>query len=173
MGDANFNLRPNLNPRLSSIDFQRVPNFENLGGFSAREGFRSLNYNNSQNYSQRFGIHDRSQDFRPIHFDFEPHNNFNANPRIPQVDYVWPQIPPPRVDLRAQDFHAPRLPPYVPRDEEEPRPENDFDRQRRISSAFETMRKWNLKFSGAHGEDPVEFLRSINEGRGLLRVNDQ
>ena len=35
------------------------------------------------------------------------------------------------------------------------------------------MRKWNIKFSGAHGEDPVEFIKSINEGRGLLRVDDQ
>ena len=65
------------------------------------------------------------------------------------------------------------MPPPIRDFEGQPRGENDFDRQRRISSAFETMRKWNLRFSGAHGEDPVEFLKSINEGRGLLRIEDQ
>ena len=86
LGDANYNLRPNEDTRLSSVNSQRIPNFENLGGFSAREGFGSLNPI-SKIYSRRYENHDRSQDFRPV-------NNFNVNPRIPQANYVWPQIPP-------------------------------------------------------------------------------
>ena len=34
------------------------------------------------------------------------------------------------------------------------------------------MRKWNIKFSGSRTDDPDAFLTRIEEGRGLIPVND-
>lgn len=41
------------------------------------------------------------------------------------------------------------------------------------SAAYNTMRKWNLKFSGARGEDAETFLLRIEEGRELIPVSDE
>ncbi|KAL0128567.1 hypothetical protein PUN28_003722 [Cardiocondyla obscurior] len=40
------------------------------------------------------------------------------------------------------------------------------------AAAYNTMRKWNLKFSGARGEDAETFLIRIEEGRELIAVSD-
>ena len=58
-------------------------------------------------------------------------------------------------------------------DHRDPRLENDAQRQRRISTAFDSLRKLNIKFSGAPNEDPDEFIKSLKEGRQILRVTDE
>lgn len=40
-------------------------------------------------------------------------------------------------------------------------------------TAYNVMRKWNLKFSGARGEDAETFLLRIEEGRDLVPVSDE
>ncbi|XP_011881426.1 PREDICTED: uncharacterized protein LOC105569517 [Vollenhovia emeryi] len=45
-------------------------------------------------------------------------------------------------------------------------------RRSSASDAYNTMRKWNLHFSGARGEDGETFLLRIEEGRGLIPVSD-
>ena len=40
-------------------------------------------------------------------------------------------------------------------------------------TAYNVMRKWNLKFSGARGEDAETFLMRIEEGRDLVPVADE
>ncbi|XP_046608880.1 uncharacterized protein LOC124299656 [Neodiprion virginianus] len=39
-------------------------------------------------------------------------------------------------------------------------------------AAYEVMRKWNLKFSGARNEDAEAFLARIDEGRSLIDIRD-
>ena len=58
-------------------------------------------------------------------------------------------------------------------DDLEQRHENEAQVQRRISTAFDCLRKLNIKFSGAPGEDPDEFIKSLKEGRQILRVTDE
>jgi len=41
------------------------------------------------------------------------------------------------------------------------------------SAVYNIMRKWNLKFSGARGEDAETFLIRIEEGRELIPVADE
>lgn len=79
---------------------------------------------------------------------------------------------------QAPIFHQP-IGPYF--EEEEPpaygdvaiRPENNAQRQRRISTAFDSLRKLNIKFSGAQNEDPDEFIKSLKEGRHILQLADE
>lgn len=48
----------------------------------------------------------------------------------------------------------------------------DFPPRRNYPStsaqAYDIMRKWNLKFSGARGEDPGVFLRKVRGGRSMI-----
>lgn len=63
---------------------------------------------------------------------------------------------------------------WLPDQEEfEARPENESQRQRRISTAFDSLRKLNIKFSGAPSEDPDEFIKSLQECRHILQVTDE
>lgn len=41
------------------------------------------------------------------------------------------------------------------------------------ATAYNVMRKWNLKFSGTRGEDAETFLLRIEEGRELIPVSDE
>lgn len=41
------------------------------------------------------------------------------------------------------------------------------------AQAYDIMRKWNLNFSGARGEDPDVFLRKIRSGRSMIYVRDE
>lgn len=41
-----------------------------------------------------------------------------------------------------------------------------------LHSAYDTMRKWNVSFSGDGDEDAEEFLTCIREGRALLSATD-
>ena len=38
--------------------------------------------------------------------------------------------------------------------------------------AYDVMRKWNLKYSGARNDDPDAFLTRIEEGRDLVPISD-
>jgi len=52
----------------------------------------------------------------------------------------------------------------------------DFSRENTGNSAmtaYNVMRKWNLKFSGTRGEDAETFLLRIEEGRELIPVSDE
>lgn len=42
-----------------------------------------------------------------------------------------------------------------------------------IASACENMRRWNLKFSAADGEDAESFVRQLLVGKGLFHVRDE
>ncbi|CAL1671885.1 unnamed protein product [Lasius platythorax] len=41
------------------------------------------------------------------------------------------------------------------------------------ATAYNVMRKWNLKFSGTRGKDAETFLQRIEEGRKLVPVSDE
>ena len=41
------------------------------------------------------------------------------------------------------------------------------------TQAYEILRKWNLKFSGASQEDPETFLMRFEEGRMLVPIQDR
>jgi len=45
--------------------------------------------------------------------------------------------------------------------------------QNSATTVYNTMRKCNLKFSGARGEDIETFLLRIEEGRELIPVADE
>lgn len=48
--------------------------------------------------------------------------------------------------------------------------------QRQLDNSFartiETMRRWNLKFSGTRTEDPENFLTRLNEGRSIVPISN-
>ena len=58
-------------------------------------------------------------------------------------------------------------------DDHDPAGENEAQAQRRISTAFDCLRKLNIKFSGAPQEDPDEFIKSLREGRRIVRITDE
>ena len=41
------------------------------------------------------------------------------------------------------------------------------------ATAYDTMRRWNLKFSGARGEDPEDYILKIIEGRAVIPVAEE
>ena len=41
------------------------------------------------------------------------------------------------------------------------------------ASAYDTMRRWNLRFSGARDEDPEDYILKIIEGRSVIPVADE
>ena len=97
--------------------------------------------------------------------------------RAPQFNQPPPFYQAPQFD-RAPGFAQPGRPRRVeaegwPDHEDfDHRPENDSQRQRRLSAAFDSLRKLNIKFSGAPSEDPDEFIRSLREGRQILQITD-
>jgi len=55
----------------------------------------------------------------------------------------------------------------------EDRRESRDSAQNSATAVYNIMRKWNLKFSGARGEDAETFLLRIEEGRELIPVADE
>lgn len=65
---------------------------------------------------------------------------------------------------------------YQPRSSQLPRTaEFPFRRSypNSAAQAYDIMRKWDLKFSGARKEDPDMFLRKIRSGRAMIFVGDE
>ena len=79
-------------------------------------------------------------------------------PGVPDIDGIpYPNLHNPRPDIQ---FHQ---------------VQNNFrmEEQRRMSTVFNVMSKWGLKFSGSGKEDSEEFLRKIRDGRQLLGLTDR
>ena len=86
-------------------------------------------------------------------YSIEPNtfNQYTSRPRINYNSHVYP--------------------PFV-----EPNDLSNFNSRRNLpqnkASAFDIMRKWNLKFSGNNSEDPETFLMKIIEDRTIVPVED-
>ena len=81
---------------------------------------------------------------------------------LPEEEYQRPDSPfevsmASRANVRAGGGGGGRRPPGAPGD---------------AAAAYNIMRRWNLKFSGARGEDAETFLLRIEEGRELIPVDD-
>lgn len=78
----------------------------------------------------------------------------------------WPNSP-----MDQTRFHVPSGSRDTPRSEG-----RDFSRRSAENfamTAYNVMQKWNLKFSGARGEDAKTFLLRIEEGCDLVPVSDK
>lgn len=87
----------------------------------------------------------------------------NEHLKLPAVETVHPNSPMPHASSRGPSRFpgTPRLPGHY----------SLCDLQG--NSAYNIMQKWNLKFSGARGENAETFLLRIEKGRELIPVTEE
>lgn len=84
---------------------------------------------------------------------------------------------PPREEVDRPDSPSPPVSRQLP--PESPRTPSSAGRgpmgasSNSAATAYNVMRKWNLKFSGARGEDAETFILRVEEGRELVPVSDE
>lgn len=103
------------------------------------------------------------EDFRLPRREFDDQSR-NERPRVrfhPNVPYN---------DGRTYEGNYGTRNPQLPRTSESPFRRNYPNP---AAQAYDIMRKWDLKFSGAREEDPDIFIRKIRSGRAMIFVRDE
>lgn len=143
--------QPNSELRPGMLPSREVPSYEAQGAIPKRN-----NYDAPRRLQQDFGI--------------PPHELNKMEQNVPSASYRTFGY----VGNNADYHHMPPM-----REAQIPWSEGSASRASRppgavsASEVWNTMRRWNLNFTGARGTDPEAFIRKIENGRAIIPMSDE